>query len=120
VLDDFLFPRPPEHPDDPEGIVSLDPLLERRLERDPWKVRSAQWRAWALAEIAFGGAVRVGLTGRGGYETFRGLLNLTVPFRGLEDHRDREALFLAWAQRDPVLSRVPLVFVFEPEPVSVS
>jgi hypothetical protein len=117
VSDDLFLPRPPSFPDDPEGIVSLDPLLARQLERSPWRVRSAQWRAWALAEAAFGAGVRTHLAGRGRYGSFRGLLTITVPFRTLEDHRYRESLFLAWASRDPALTRVPFVFIFHPEPV---
>jgi hypothetical protein len=100
-------------------MVSLDPILQRRLERSPWEVRSAQWRAWALAEAAFGGRVRTHLAGKAGYASFRGLLTVVVPFRDLDDHRYRESLFLAWVSRDPVLARVPLVFVFEPDPVTV-
>jgi hypothetical protein len=118
VSDELFFPRPPAFPGDEEEIVTLDPLLERRLERNPWRVRAAQWRAWALAEAAFGEGVRTALTGRGGYPSFRGLLTLTVPFRGMEDHRDRESLFMAWVSRDPVLARVPFVFLFQPEPVT--
>ncbi len=118
MSDDFFFPRPPTFPGDEEEIVTLDPLLERRLERNPWQVRAAQWRAWALAEAAFGEGVRTSLSGRGGYNAFRGLLTVTVPFRGMDDHRNRESLFMAWVSRDPVLTRVPFVFLFEPVPVS--
>jgi len=117
VSDDLFFPRPPGIPDDPEEIASLDPLVARQLERSPWRVRSAQWRAWALAEAAFGEGVRTRLTGMRGYGSFRGLLTVTVPFRALEDHRNRESMFLAWASRDPVLTRIPFLFVFHPEPV---
>ena len=117
--DDFFFPGPPRLPDGHEEIVRLDPLVERQLERSPWRVRSAQWRAWALAEAAFGVGVRTHLTGMRAQGSFRGLLTVTVPFRALEDHRDRESLFLAWAALDPVLSRVPFVFIFDPDPVSV-
>jgi hypothetical protein len=119
VPDDLFFPRPAHRPEDPEGIVHIDPLLERRLERNPWEVRSAQWRAWALAEEAFGEGVRTYLAGRGGYRPFQGLLTISVPFRTLQDHRHRESLFLAWASRDPVLTRVPFVFIFAPAPVEV-
>lgn len=117
MSDDALFPRPALPPRETEEVVSLDSLLERRLERSPWRVRSAQWRAFVLAQAAFGPGVSAHLSGRGGYEAFRGLLSLTVPFRALDDHRYRESLFLAWASTDPVLSRVPLLFVFQPEPV---
>jgi hypothetical protein len=62
--------------------------------------------------------VEVRLSGRVGYQSFRGLLSVTVPFRSLADHRAREHLFLSWASRDPILARVPLIFVFDPAPVS--
>jgi hypothetical protein len=116
-LDDLFLPRPPQLPDGPEEIASLDPLVERQVERSPWRVRSAQWRAWALAEAAFGEGVRTHLTGMRGYGSFRGLLTINVPFRALEDHRYRESVFLAWASRDPILTRIPFLFVFHPEPV---
>lgn len=118
MLDDLFFPTPPNLPEDPEGIVNIDPLLERRLERSPWQLRSAQWRAWALAEAAFGDGVRTHLAGMGGYRPFRGLLTVSVPFRTLQDHRERESMFLAWVSRDPVLTQVPFVFIFQPEPAA--
>ena len=102
-----------------EEMVVIDPLLERRLEKHPWRVRSAQWRAWTLAEAAFGEGVTAHLAGKGGFDVFRGLLTLRVPFRSLQDHRHREALFLSWAEADPILARVPFIFVFQPDPVSV-
>ena len=115
---DELFPsRARDIPAEPQGTAHLDPLLERRLERRPWELRSAQWRAWELAEMAFGSGVRVTLAGQGGYDAFRGILNLTVPFGRIEDHWTREGQFMAWAREDPILSRVPLVFIFHPDPV---
>lgn len=103
----------------PEATEHLDPTLDRRTSHRRWEVRSAQWRAWLLAEAAFGAPVRVTLAGGGEYQSLRGLLTLTVPFRDLADHHRRESLFLAWAGQDPVLFRVPLVFVFEAVPVGV-
>ena len=41
----------------------------------------------------------------------------SIPFSDLADHEYRQDLFLSWAKTDPILSRVPLVFVFEPNPV---
>ena len=118
-MDELFSPRPRGLPGEPQGTVHLDPLLERRLERRPWEVRSAQWRAWELAEMAFGTGVEVTLAGQGGYDTFRGILNLSIPFRGMEDHQMRESIFLSWARNDPILSRVPLVFIFHPNPVAL-
>ena len=117
-MDEFWRPPPGNPVQGGEHVEHLDPLLERRLEQRPWEIRAAQWRARALAEIAFGEGVVVSLSGRIGYQAFRGLLTLSVPFRGLRDHREREAMFLTWARQDEALSRVPLVFVFEPAPVS--
>lgn len=85
-------------------------------ERTRWERRSGQWRALALAREVFGAETGTRLEGfppRGG---FKGLLHLEVPFLDLDDHRDRESLFLALASADPVLERVPLVFVFVPVP----
>ena len=116
---DDLWPKNPGEPMHGfDSVEHLDPLLERRLERRPWEVRAAQWRAAALAELAFGGGVRVRWTGRVGYQGIRGLLTLTIPFEDLPGHQVRESLFLAWAREDEILTRVPLVFVFEPAPVS--
>jgi hypothetical protein len=102
-----------------ETTEHVDPFLARRVERHPWELRTAEYRAWGLAQLAFGRDVRVSLAGRPGYPNFRGLLYLSVPFRDLPDHNARQSLFLSWAGADPVLSRVPLVFVFEPDPVVV-
>lgn len=116
---DELFPKAAGlPPDGAEGMEHLDPLLERRLDRKPWEVRSAQWRAWSLADAAFGVGVQVHLSGRTGYQGIRGLLTITVPFQDLSEHRSRESLFLSWASRDPILTRVPLIFVFQPDPLS--
>ncbi len=121
-MDEFIPSFPQSHDpggDGPEGMEHLDPILDRRVERRPWEIRAAQWQAWALAEAAFGRGVRVTLTGGTGAMGFRGILTLSVPFQELAEHRRRESLFLAWAGRDPALVRVPLVFVFEPEPVAM-
>jgi hypothetical protein len=103
----------------PQATEHVDPFLARRVEKHPWELRSAEYRALGLAQLAFGRDVRISLAGRPGYPSFRGLLYLTVPFRDLSDHHARQSLFLSWAGADPVLGRVPLVFVFEPNPVSV-
>lgn len=118
---DELFHGPLAGDDsEPERTEHLDPFLARKIEARPWELSSARWRAWVLAEIAFGKPTQVSLVGRPGYQNFRGLLYLSIPFRDLDDHNYRQSLFLSWAGGDPVLSRVPLVFVFEPNPVPVS
>ena len=112
----FFSPRPPA-PSEPEGMEQVDPLISRRVETRPWELRAAQWKARFLAEMAFEGRVDVSLVGRPGYPSFRGLLYLQVPFRDLPDHERRQALLLRWSGEDPILARVPLIFVFEPRPV---
>ena len=91
-------------------------LLERDLDRDElrarWAVRAAQWRARELAEAVFGAVTETTLKGLRTSGDARGLLVLGVPFRDLETHRAREARFMAAAHDDPVLSQVPLVYVF--------
>lgn len=93
-------------------------LLQRPLSpaerRARWEVRAAQWRARELAELVFGEVASSSLIGLRPHGPLRGLLELEVPFEGLETHREREARFMAAAQVDPVLARVPLVFVFAP------
>jgi hypothetical protein len=116
-MSDFVPSSQPGLPTDPERTENVDPLIERRIDHRPWELRSAQWRAWDLAEAAFGRGVSVSLAGQPGYPEFRGFLHLSVPFAGLEDHEARQALFLAWARRDEILSQVPLIFVFDPKPV---
>ncbi len=116
-MDDWWTPSPAWHPPDLEATEHVDPFLDRFVEARPWELRSAQWRARAFAEMAFGGEVAARLVGRPGYRSFRGLLYLTVPFRTLEHHTERQSLFLSWAENDPILSQVSLVYVFEPEPV---
>ena len=118
-MDELLNPHPGGQPNDPETSESVDPFLARRVERRPWELRAAQYRALALAEMAFGEDVEVSMVGRPGFPFFRGLLYVGVPFLDLRDHNRRESLFLAWAGEDPVLCRVPLVFVFEPNPQTV-
>ena len=113
-MDELLRGPAPHSPDGPEPKPLLDPLLARQRETRPWQVRSAQWRAWELAEAAFGSGAQVRLAGRAGAGGIRGLLTVSVPFSGFEDHRTRESLFLHWVWKDPILTRVPLVFVFEP------
>jgi hypothetical protein len=118
-MDELLRHPPGDSGQGPEPTEQLDTFLQRLVLRRPWEVRAAQWRAWELAEAAFGQGVSVRLTGKGSYQSFRGLLTFTVPFSTLGDHRMRESTFLSWARMDPILAQVPLVFVFEPDPVPV-
>lgn len=118
-----LFPRRPTGPEgDPERTEHLDRSRELQEARARWTLGTARWRARELAETIFGGEVSVRLpaasadAGAGGSFPFRGLLHLDVPFRDLEAHRSRERVFLACAGADPVLSRVPFLYVFRPDP----
>lgn len=93
-------------------------LVERDLDRNEvrarWAVRAAQWRARELAEAVFGAVSETTLKALRPSGDARGLLVLGVPFRDLESHRAREARFMAAAHEDPILSQVPLVYVFGP------
>ena len=101
----------PSAEDGKPSTIFVDPTIDPIDERERWEVRAAQWRARALAEVVFGGEVDARVTGRipG---PFRGLLHLDVPFDGLAEHRAREGVFMSAVARDPVLSRVSLLFVF--------
>jgi len=123
----WLPHRPDEAGVDAERTTLFLPQRSRSEQRRAWRVRAAEYRARALAELVFGGDVPTRLTGgpagpmRGGPDEtggFQGMVSLDVPFVDLDVHRRRERLFRASAARDPVLSRVPLVFVFRPRPVS--
>jgi len=113
-MDEMFSPKRRGPEGGPEPTASLDPTVDLRLERRPWEIRTAQWQAWVLAEAAFGPEVQVRLGGLGGPKTYRGLLTVRVPFPSLPAHREREALFMSWVDTDPVLSRLPLIYVFEP------
>ncbi len=109
----------------PEGVRGVLPepdyprLQQRPLtdteRRARWEVRAAQWRARELAEVVFGRVGESSLLGAPPGGPLRGLLRLGVPFADLGDHREREARFLAAAAADPVLARVPLVYVLGPD-----
>ncbi|CAN5645949.1 hypothetical protein BH23GEM11_BH23GEM11_07350 [soil metagenome] len=96
---------------------------ERRSARaaatDRWELRAGEWAALDLARHVFGDDVEARLAGWPARAPFRGLLSLRVPFRSLADHRRREEVFLLLAARDPVVSRIPFVYVFEPAPIQV-
>lgn len=96
------------------------PRLQQRPRSDSeqrarWEVRAAQWRARELAEAVFGSVAESVLVGAKTGGPLRGLLRLGVPFVDLNQHREREARFLAAAAADPVLALVPLVYVIGPE-----
>jgi hypothetical protein len=84
---------------------------ERRAR---WEVRAAQWRAHELAAAVFGGCASA-LVASHAAGSFRGLLRLDVPFVDLSAHREHEARFMAAVAEDPVLSRIPLVYVLGPD-----
>lgn len=93
-------------------------LLQRPLSlserRARWEVRAAQWRAREIAEAVFGGVGESGLMGLRPEGPLRGLLRMEVPFADLDIHGAKEARFLAAVEADPLLGRVPLVYVFAP------
>lgn len=124
----WLPHRPDEAGLDGERTTLFLPDRSRAEQRRAWRVRAAEYRARALAELVFGDDVPTRLTGgsappvpgaEGDGGSFQGMISLDVPFVDLDVHRHRERLFRAWAARDPVLSRVPLVFVFRPRPAAV-
>ncbi len=102
----------------PDTVRLPDPDRERNVRR--WVVRAAQWKALELAEQVFGPGVEARLEGDAGPPPFRGLVRLAVPFHGLERHWRRERIFTELAGQDEVLREAPLVFVFEPDPVSAT
>ena len=111
-----LIPQPASSGGAPE--LEHPRLLERPLSlaerRARWEVRAAQWRARELAESVFGEVGGISLLGMRPHGPLRGLLRLEVPFVDLALHGSRQARFMAAAQADPVLARVPLVYVFAP------
>ncbi len=90
----------------------------RRRRQERWEVRAAEWKVLELARHVFGAGAAVGLSRHRGRGAFRGLLHLEVPFRSLEDHRLREGRFLALAAGEELLTRVPVVYVFDPVPTT--
>lgn len=112
-----LVPRRPwggdERGDRPDTTLQVRPTAEERQLR--LEVQAARWRAIELARDNFGEAARGTVIGIRGDGPWRGLLRLSVPFDALGPHRSREARFLALAAADPVLTRVPLLFVFTPD-----
>jgi hypothetical protein len=73
-----------------------------------------QWRAQEFGQEAFGPATESSLFAARTSGPLRGLLRMHVPFTDLDLHREREARFLAAAAQDPILTRIPLVYVLGP------
>ena len=111
----FLPERGRGAPIDAEHPRLLQDAPDREERRARWAVRAAQWRARELAQAVFGDVTESTLRAPRVDGAARGLLVLGVPFRDLETHREREARFMAAAHADPVLSQVPLVYVFGPD-----
>ena len=109
-----LFPEPPVRPETDPPSASL--VQEQRDEerRQIWTADAARWRAGALAEAIFGPGVVPRLRSARGAAGFQALVELEVPFAGLDDHQGREQLFLAEARRDEILGVIPTLFVFTP------
>jgi hypothetical protein len=111
-----LIPQPIAHgslpePEHPRLLQRPHSVAEARAR---WEVRAAQWRARAIAEAVFGRVGESSLVSIRPRGQLRGLLRLEVPFDDLGAHQEREARFVAAVEADPVLSRVPLVFVVMP------
>jgi hypothetical protein len=68
-----------------------------------------------LAQSVWGPGVRSTLLGTRATGALRGLLKLDVPFRTLDEHRDGERTFLSLVGGDPLMERVPLLFVVGPD-----
>lgn len=102
-----------ERSDVPEPRLAGQLTQEQRVGR--WEVRAAQWRALELAHAAFGPGVKSSLMGLRVDGGIRGLLKLDVPFQEIETHRERERAFLGMVHADPLMARVPLLFVVGPD-----
>lgn len=109
-----LFPGRPESDtsDRPEAVLEDLTFEERREHR--LEAGAARWRAGALAEAVFGGRVVPRLRSARTAAGFRAMVELEVPFRDLDEHRDAEDRFLRAAYGDEVLGSIPVVFVFTP------
>lgn len=116
-MSELLPARPLGATTGPEPTTLLDREGARIHARRRWGLRAAQWRALELAAAVFGPGVRGHVSDGVLDGPFRGLLHLDVPFSDLDSHRDREARFVTLAGADPVLSRVPVVYVFNGVPV---
>jgi hypothetical protein len=109
-----LFPgRPADGAADRPDAVLEDRTIEERREHRA-EAGAARWRAGALAEAIFGGRVVPRLRSARTAAGFRAMVELEVPFRDLDAHREAEARFLSAAYCDEILGGIPVVFVFTP------
>lgn len=104
---------------DPESVSARGPGWEERrahraVQTRRWERKAAALAAHALARFVFGPRVEARLSPWPAPPPLTGLLELRVPFRSLDDHRMREALFLELAAADPVVAGRPFLYVFEP------
>ena len=100
-----------EHPTLPQLTLPGPSRWARNLHAEAW---AARWRARELAEAVFGGVARARLVGLREEGAYRALLQLDVPFDDLSTHQLLERRFVAAVERDPILSRIPLVYVIGP------
>lgn len=112
----FLPPNSPGADTDPDHPRLQERPRSQAEEKARWEVRAAQWRARELAEAVFGAVSDTALSAVRSAGPLRGLMQLHVPFHDLDVHRAREARFMAAVEADPLLSEVPLVYVFGPDP----
>lgn len=101
---------------DREGAHWIEVREETIPARQRWSIQAARWRTLELARHVFGPDASLGPDGFPPRGAFQGLVRLSVPFEDLEAHQELEARFSAMAGRDELLTRVPLVFVFDPVP----
>lgn len=106
--------RPHPHGPDPEHPALGQRDLTREERRQLDAVRVAHWRARELAVHVFGSVARSALLGGRSTGPIRAILRLDVPFEDLSAHRDRERIFFASVRSDPLLARIPFVYVVGP------
>lgn len=107
-----LVPRRASGTPGDEDAATLVQGLEQEVRRASLWAQAARWRAGALAEAIFGVGVVPRLRYARGAAGFQALVELEVPFHGLERHRAAEHRFVHEAGRDEVLSMIPTLFVF--------
>lgn len=101
-------------PEADHPVLRQRPLTSAEA-RSRWEVRAAQWRAVELAELIFGSVTGIGVSGFRSDGPIRGMMRMAVPFSELQAHQARQARFLAAADADPILSRVPFIYVIGPD-----